>query len=550
MSPKVHLRNIIKFGIPVLAVSVACTLFVAVRNEPNTFHCVKNKWIQEITRRQLDQARRLRIDRRYDQAIVMVQNILESRRRAFGSQNASYLEALNELARLLADNDEQEKADAALRDAQVIGNSLVGKDSLEFANTLTRLGDRAESNKDYKEASIEYSKALEIRTSVVGPNSLPVASSLVDLSELQRLQNDYSGSKKNSLRALAIAEANPIADKTLKSRVFYSQAKLYEATRQYEDAINLIDRVIEIDSRLYPSNHPELSIDLALRGNLLIDTDQYMEAEHTFTTVVGMDEKWFGANDATLADDLDDLARASLLANHFDIADNALKREMQIDPDTYGQSSVDVSTDLNRLADLYRIMGRYEDGIRLDLQALELDQNRPDRDDADIGEDTYYLRELYLNDAKYADAEKYIFQTINVEKKAYAPEHEQIAIDLRLLATLYINEGRLDLALREAQKAQRMDRKLNLSAASDEDVLLIANILTEKGQDRRALRLLKGKLARDSQSNPYLNQCEEHNDLSNIALVLERVGDFKSAENYLTDSINAAFRPRLKPYIY
>jgi|SRR5271166_25268 len=167
--------------------------------------------------------------------------------------------------------------------------------------------------------------------------------------------------------------------KALNQRIY----RLY-AKGNYQEAIPLAEKAVEIARRLRGPDHPETALTLNNLAELYEAMGEYAKAEPLFQEALRIRQKVFGNEHPDTAESLNSLAELYRAMGEYAKAEPLYREALRIRQKVLGPESVETATSLNNLALLYQAMGEYAKAEPLYQEALRIrqggaDQTAPDR---------------------------------------------------------------------------------------------------------------------------------------------------------------------------
>ena len=259
----------------------------------------------------------------------------EARNRALAA--AAHAEKMEKFDQSLFDRLESDAGSSngltviALLDNGVRSAESISDDPTTQADLYSLLGTHYRDRDAYDRADELFGRSLSLKTRSDGPDSLEVAKVLVEISKLRDLQG------------------------------------------RDEDARDLAERAVAIDSRkLAPNNHYRLIAEQAL-GSAYGGLNDNARAVAIYESVI---RRAYGKeNIETLSEALNNLGLAELGLGHYDAALSANQQSLDIDRKLLGDAHPDIAGHLLTIADIQSQQNKYADAIRNDEAAVRIDTN-------------------------------------------------------------------------------------------------------------------------------------------------------------------------------
>jgi tetratricopeptide (TPR) repeat protein len=216
--------------------------------------------------------------------------------------------------------------------------------------------------------------------------------------------------------------------------------QLYK-TGKYAEATDVAKRALTLAEGRFGTDHPNVTPQLTILGNMFRAQGRYAEAEPLFKRALSILEKTRGP-DATVGTSLSNLAEVYRAEGRYGEAEPLYKRALAITEKVLGPEHPTVGTNLNSLAELYRAQGRYAEAEPLFKRALAIDEKAFGPDHPNVGRDLNNLAAVYYAQSRYVDSELLFKRALAVTEKALGPDHPDLGIRLNNVAQLYRAQGR------------------------------------------------------------------------------------------------------------
>lgn len=226
------------------------------------------------------------------------------------------------------------------------------------------------------------------------------------------------------------------------------QAEILAKKRDFDGAISLTKRALEILERTLSSTDPKIALSLSNLGYFYYSKGDYVNAEANFSRALAIREKAVPPDDALVAESLSDLAAMITLQGDYVRPEPLYQRALSITERAVKarkQAETELVPTLNNLATLYENRGDYTNAEPLFSRALAIQENASPKDNLGIALALNNLGRLYLNQRKYDNAESVLKRALKIYENA-APQGTGRSNALNNLATVYYNRGAFDAA--------------------------------------------------------------------------------------------------------
>jgi CHAT domain-containing protein/Tfp pilus assembly protein PilF len=243
-----------------------------------------------------------------DEALLLVERVLEIRERVLGPEHIDVADALNKLALINNIKGNFEKAEPFYQRALTIREKVLEPEHPFVAFTLANLANLYYERGDYAKAEPFYLRALAIMEKVLESEHPFVADSLNNLASLYYERGDYAKAEPFHLRALAIKEKVLGLEHPVVADSLNNLAALYEERGDYAKAEPFHLRALAIKEKVLGPEHPHVIVSLNNLASLYYSRGDYAKAEPFYLRALAIREKVLGPEHHLVAHSLNDLA--------------------------------------------------------------------------------------------------------------------------------------------------------------------------------------------------------------------------------------------------
>jgi CHAT domain-containing protein/Tfp pilus assembly protein PilF len=394
------------------------------------------------TRKQLEEARKLRGAGKYNEALPLAERALEIRERFLGTEHRDVAAAVNRLASIYTDRGEYVKAEPLYRRALAIREKALGKDHPDTAASINDLALLYRAQGKYVEAEPLYKDALDIYEKALGKDHPNTARSLNNLALLYRAQGKYAEAEPLFRRALHILEKALGKDHPDTALSLNNLALICSAQGKYAEAESLYKRALDIYEKVLGKDHPDTALTLSNLAALCYSRGKYGEAEPLYQRALDIREKALGKDHPDTALNLNNLAALYREQGKYVEAEPLYKRALDIWEKALGKDHPDTASVLGNLAFLYYSQGRYREAEPLYKRSLDIRVKALGKDHPYTATSLINLAILYQEQGEYAEAEPLYNRSLAIREKALGKDHPYTALSLNNLAALYREQGK------------------------------------------------------------------------------------------------------------
>ena len=389
----------------------------------------------------------VRLDRagKYDEALPLLERVLEVREKTLAQEDPLVADALHTLASIYRSKGDNARAEPLFRRALAIREKVLGEEHPDAAASLNSLAVLYRQTGDYDKAEPLFRRALVIREKVLGAEHPDVATSLSSFALLYREKGDYGKAETLYQRALAIREKAQGPEHPDLASPLNNLALLYWYKGDYAKAEPLYRRALAIREKEQGPEHPGIADFLNNLALLHQDRGDYANAERLFQRALAIREKATGPEHPLLATGLHNLAFLYWIKGDYAKAEPLYQRALAI-REAQGLDHPHLATFLNNLAILYQGRGDYAKAEPLYQRALAIVEKVLGGEHPFVASTLNNLAAIYREKGDYGKAEPLLQRALAIREKALGREHRDFAVTLDNLALLYSAKGDYDNA--------------------------------------------------------------------------------------------------------
>ncbi|KAA0213444.1 MAG: hypothetical protein DYG94_12430 [Leptolyngbya sp. PLA3] len=331
-------------------------------------------------------------------------------------------------------------------------------------------------------------------------------------------------------RVLEIREADKRPRDEDIARASHNLAATYYWDGDYEAAMPLYERAVELRRKLFPGDHP----DKALSLTHLAATEQklgYLDrAEELFTEALTMRQRLFGDQHEDVAASLNNLGNLLVSRGNYAKAEEYLRRSLSMVLRLRGENSVEASTATHNLAMCLMRLEEHAEAASLFERAVAIRSSRyppghpaiatsrlgeaqafiglnrleeaetlarsavddlraslrPDH--PDVGWSLEVLGRVLMAQARFAEAAPYLAEAVSVTRNVDPPDRE-LSDRLTLWARCLVETAQYEQAEEILTESMALARNLNNNALHDRASVVLQELYERTGRDDEARRL-------------------------------------------------------------
>ncbi len=296
----------------------------------------------------------------YQEALPLVRQALEIRRRLLGDGDLAVAESRYELASLHWRQGDFAAAEPLYESALATRERLLAGDHPDLAASLNGLAILHWNQGRYRRAEPLYLRALEIREAGLGPEAPEVAASLDNLAILYKDQGRDDQAKPLYRRSLALREKRLGPDHPEVATSLSNLGELYREQGRAAEAEPLYRRAVTIWEAALSDDHPALAVGLTNLATVWVAAGRYAEAEPLFDRAIAIFESTLGPQHPYLGYSLQEMGKLHAARGEPGAAGLLLSRALTILAESLGAEHPDVGRCLLDLAAVDLAAGRRE----------------------------------------------------------------------------------------------------------------------------------------------------------------------------------------------
>lgn len=228
-------------------------------------------------------------------------------------------------------------------------------------------------------------------------------------------------------RASKISAVVPGVESVRHTADLNNLANVYASQGRYDEAIEKLEKALQIDKKTIGKEHPDYATDLNNLANVYKSQGRYDEAIEKFEEALRIGENTIGREHPKYAIRLNNLAVVFQSQGRYDEAIEKYEEALRIAEKTIGKEHPSYATRLNNLANVYRSQGRYDEAIEKYQEALRIDEKVIGKEHPDYATDLNNLASVYETQGKFDEALKLYLEALSIDEKTLPANHSYIA---------------------------------------------------------------------------------------------------------------------------
>jgi tetratricopeptide (TPR) repeat protein len=324
-------------------------------------------------------------------------------------------------------------AERFLKRALDIRESVLGRDHVVTARTLSELGDVLDHKGNLAEASRLHRRALSALEAALGAEHLETARAM-EMLGLSLMRNaEYAEAERCFRQALDVRERHLSPTHLDAIRSLELIARALDRQGKYDEAVPLHRRVLALRERLLGREHPLVLVSLNNLGIVLTNLGELTEAETVLRRALGAVRRAFGPRSSATASVLNNLSDVQHDKAEFELAEESARAALAIREDILGEKHPLTALALVSLVAALIGQSRYEDAEPFARRSVavweKLDPGHSDHTDG-----LRVLGEILVKTGRFEEAEPLLRRALEIAEKTVGPDHRDARIARQVLA--------------------------------------------------------------------------------------------------------------------
>ncbi|MEH2266884.1 MAG: tetratricopeptide repeat protein [Nostoc sp.] len=215
----------------------------------------------------------------------------------------------------------------------------------------------------------------------------------------------------------------------------------YQGQAAFIEAMQWIERCLEIAKVRFGESHVSVADLLNIRGIIYREQGHYSEAEALYQKSLRIRQQQLGDSHPDLGVYFNNLALLYHKQGRYSEAEQLYQKSLECLQNQSGDAQL-LATTFHNLAELYYLQGRYFEAESLGLRSLDIRQQQLGNNHPDVAQSLNNLAQLYTLEQRYSEAEPLGLRSLEIRQQQLGNNHPDVAMSLYTLATLYIAQER------------------------------------------------------------------------------------------------------------
>jgi CHAT domain-containing protein/Tfp pilus assembly protein PilF len=404
---------------------------------------------------------------RYDEAESMLTEALEMNRRLSPNNEIKWVGILNNLANLYAKSDDFQKAEKYYLEAIEIWNKSKKDNDLNIGICFNNLAYLYKNQNKYTDAETSFLKALKILKKQ-NKNSTELKNVMDGLVNFYYYLGQYDNAEKYSKEVIGLSKIENMEAAKRKNML----AKIYIDQGRLVDAEPLFKEALEINKRVYKTDHSEISSSLNNLAYLYYYQGRYSDAERIWLESLEMDRRIYKGDNLSISFVLNNLGNLYKDQKRYLESEIVFKESLEISQRICHSDHEVIAASLNGLGCLYFEMDKLKESETNYIAGLEMFKRLNKGDYRGVATTMNNIADLYASQDRFVEAEEYLKKALEIRQRLFKGSNPDIAVNLLDLAIIsyYLNKkDEVESLLLESVEAQKNIYSSNSISLSEKE---------------------------------------------------------------------------------
>ncbi|KAL2859961.1 violaceus kinesin [Aspergillus lucknowensis] len=380
--------------------------------------------------------------------------------RDFRDVRENYIKLIQNIGKCLRTDGRYNEAVVLFEDIM----NMLRKDNTNLdPSTLTGMTDLAltyDHQGRWKEAEELQVQVMEIQKQVLGPEHPDTLITINQLASTYQNQGRWKEAEKLLVQVLETSKQvlGPEHSHTLGS--MHNLALIYQNQGQWKEAEKLQVQVMETVKQVLGLEHPHTLITINQLASTYQNQGRWKEAEELQVQVMETSKQVLGPEHPHTLASMHNLASTYQDQGQWKKADELQVHVMETRKQVLGPEHPDTLTSMNNLASTYWNQGRWKEAEGLGVQVMETWKQVLGPEHPDTLTSMSNLASTYQNQGRWKEAEELGVQVMEIRKQVLGPEHPDTLTSMNNLAYIWYSQQRIHKAITLMEKCVQLRTKM------------------------------------------------------------------------------------------
>ncbi len=413
-------------------------------SERSTWRQMSSRWIE---------AKRIREASKYEEALVIEQEILDNNLKILGANHPEVAVSYNEIASLLNTQRKSDLAQQFNQKALDINRLALGEYHPKTAMSLSNLAFTHDLRGNMTAAQPLHEKALEIRRRVLGENHLDTANSYNNLAWNLTYQGKVTEAQQHYEKALDIRRRLLGESHTLTATSYSNVAFILQTKGNATEAYLLHQKSLDITRRLLGEKHPDTATSYNNVAFSLQSLGKTAEAHPLFEKALEIRRISFGEGNPETAVCYNNVAANLITQGKVAEAQHLLEKALDIFLKIEGESHPNTLLCFNNVALNLHAFGKLTAAQQILKKVLDIRRRVLGESHPDTAFSYYNLASNLTEQRNLTEAQPLFVKALGIHRRLLGENHPTTAQIYGGLAKNLLTQDKLVESLSLHQKA-------------------------------------------------------------------------------------------------
>ncbi|MFN0047974.1 MAG: CHAT domain-containing protein [Cytophagales bacterium] len=368
------------------------------------------------------------------------------------------------------------------------------QDWIVYIDCLNKISETYSSAYDPEKAQNIALEALKLANEKAGKNSIQAVAALNNLGNAHYLRGRHQAALEEFNKVMEMYDLLPEDKKyVLSAPVIMGIGNVYYSKYQYRDALKHFKDALDINTKHYGAEHPNVAYSYMSLGNLYRNMGSFSNAQDNFDKASTLLVKYFGENHPSVATSY--IGKADLYCNtrQYDLAIQYYLKAQSIYEQFLKPSDPRFGDIFMGLGDINKGQREYELAIENYKKALNIFVGSVGKEHQNSVRANLEIGNSFMYEEKNTEALKYYNNVLEINYMLVGENHTNTSGAYNNLGGVYYFIGNYNVALNYYEKALKIDKAIygNDHPNVANSYYNIARVYAEKGNSEQALNYIQ-----------------------------------------------------------
>lgn len=383
----------------------------------------------------------------YQRAQSLAQHALKEAIAQEGTECEMAAYCLNDLAKMEGSEGHFEEAITLMRQSVDLRRRIFGEQNEKTAHGYSNLAQLFREKDLLDSARIYYERALSIRQSMEDNACDGMIDSYFDLGKLERKEGHPRRALEYYQQALALIEDCKGKESVSMLELSNALGSVYTDLDSLDTALSWYLQALETTKKYYGEEHPNVATILNNIGTFYSNIRHSKEAYAYHSQALELMKKTLGEVHPDVGHAYGNLATALGNLDRTDEAYQYMQKALELDLLFYGEQSTPVALDYSNMATLLNSIKRHDEALELAQKSLDINSRIYGPQSNQVARSLGVIADIYYSKKDFTQSVRYNLQAIDFYKANNGNRHSSLVTILNNLAETYNAMGEIQKQL-------------------------------------------------------------------------------------------------------